>query len=123
FEFDDFEITFGTAIRWITIDASFSDHHGAEVFQVPITVTNIGDETDGLNMFSFTQFSPDGNSQDFFSLFLVDDDVTTAGSIRPGGTQESYMSFLYEGNGDYVVEFSVLFSNEVVEVVLPITQP
>jgi len=123
FEFDNLEIVFGTAVRWATIDASWSDHHGAEIFQVPITVTNIGNETASLNMFSFTQFAPDGNSQDFVSFLLVDDDITTAGSMRPGGTQNAYMTFLFEGDGEYVVEFSELFSSTAVEVVLPITQP
>ncbi|MCL2606841.1 MAG: hypothetical protein FWD93_06150 [Coriobacteriia bacterium] len=120
FTFDDLEITFGDDITWETLENQFSDLDGDDVFLVPITITNTSDETHGLNMFFYTQFGPDGNNLDTTSAFF-DGDVAFAGDMRTGATQESFMSFHYVGDGDYVVEFNALFG-DTTEVILPISK-
>ena len=121
FTFDNLEITFGSDVTWGTLENQFSDLDGEDVFMVPITIVNIGDDTHGLNMFFFTQFGPDGNNLDDVSAFFMDEDVSFAGDMRSGATQESVMVFHYVGDGDYIVEFSELLG-DTTEVVLPIAQ-
>jgi len=104
FEFDDFEITLGDSISWTTLENQFSDMDGSDVFYIPITLTNLSDETQGLNMFSYTLFGSAGTQLDSVSSFF-DDDVAWAGDMRPGATLESNLHILYDGDGEYYIEF------------------
>jgi hypothetical protein len=105
FEFDDLEITFGTQLSWDDVENRFSEYDGATVFRLPITITNRSDETHGLNMFSYTQFGPNGAQLEPISSFF-DNDVDWSGDMLSGDTQEAYMHFLFDGNGDYKIEFN-----------------
>ena len=117
-EFDDLEITFIDDVAWSTIDNEFSDINGAVVFFAPIVVKNMKNETHGLSLFYYTQYGSKGTGLDNVG-FYFDGEVAFAGDMRPGATQETFMSFLYDGDGDYYVEFSELFG-DTVEVKLPI---
>jgi len=117
-EFDDLEIVFGNDIVWTEVSNQFSDKDGMEVFLVPMTVKNIKDETHGLNMFYYSQYGTNGTNLDSVGTFF-DNEISLAGNLRPGATQEVYMAFLYDGDGDYYVEFSTMFG-DTIEVKLPI---
>ena len=103
--FDGLEITLHSDIDWVSIDHSFSDHHNANVIRLPITVTNLSDHTHGLNMFTFTLFGTAGTTLDTISAYFMDDDISWAGDMRSGATQDSFMHILYDGDGEYVIEF------------------
>lgn len=119
FIFDDLEITFGTEINWTTLSNQFSDFNGRDVFYIPVTVTNISDGTHGLNTFWGTVFGIDGTRLENIS-FYFNDDIALAGNMRSGATQTAYWHFLYEGSGDYVIEFDD-FSQQV-ELVITINR-
>jgi hypothetical protein len=119
FTFDNLEITLGTNIEWSVVVNQFSDKNGSDVIKLPITVKNLKDETHGLNMFYFTFFGPDGTKLDSVSSFFMDDSIDFAGDMRSGAIQNAFMYILYDGNGDYFVEFSMLFGNTI-EVKVPI---
>ena len=121
FEFDDLEITFYDAIEWVTVENQFSDHHGADVARVPMSITNMRDDTHGLNMFLFDIFGSNGTRLDNMSAWFTSDDVSFAGDMRSGATQNTYMHILYDGDGDYYVEFSQIFG-PTTEVRLPIAR-
>ena len=104
FVFDDLEITFFDAIEWDVLDNQFSDLNGAAVAKIPMTIKNISDKTHGLNMFYYKQYGPDGNSLHSVSAYF-DGEVGFAGDMRVGATQETFMTVLYQGDGDYFVEF------------------
>ena len=108
FEFDDLEITIHDQFGWTTLENQFSDLDGSDVFYLPITVTNLHDETHGLNMFTYRFFGSNGLQLDNVSAFF-DNDIAWAGDMRSGATLESYIYFLYDGDGEYVVEFFQLF--------------
>ena len=117
-EFDDLEIVFGSEITWTAVSNRYSDKDGLDVFLVPVTVKNIKGETYGLNMFYYTQYGSQGTKLDSVG-FYFDGEISSAGDMRSGATQESVMAFLYDGDGDYYVEFSTLFGSAI-EVRLPI---
>jgi len=98
------EITFGTSVSWLTIDNTWSQHHGAVVFSIPISITNIGTETGGLNPFDFNLFGSNGLR--LGSVGTLDGDITWEGNMRPGAIQEGYLHFLYVGDGQYAIEFA-----------------
>ena len=116
--FDDLEISFGDTVTWTAVENQFSDKNGMPVFLVPITVKNVKGETHGLNMFYYAQYGSKGTTLDGVGSYF-DKEISYAGKIRPGATLESFMAFLYDGDGDYYVEFSKLFG-EKTEVKLPI---
>lgn len=104
FKFDDLEITIGTEIGWSTLENQFSDLNGSDVVRVPVTVKNIGQETHGLNMFYYTMYGSKGTELPIVGTYF-DDSTTEAGNMRPGGSQNAYFYMLYDGDGDYFIEF------------------
>jgi len=116
--FNDLEIVFGSGITWTAINNQFSDKNGATVFLVPVTVKNVKGETHGLNMFYYDQYGSKGTRLDGVSAYF-DGEITFAGDMRSGATQTSFMAFLYDGDGDYYVEFSTFFGKPI-EVRIPI---
>lgn len=104
FTFDGLEITIGEGVKWVKVDNRFSDKDGSNVAELPITVKNISDESHGLNSFSYTFYGPDGTELDsVFSYF--DNDVFSAGDMRPGASMQTYLHLLYTTEGDYYIEF------------------
>lgn len=104
FTFDNLEITISDNISWDKVDNQFSDHNGKTVVRVPVTIKNISDDTHSLNMFYYKVYGSQGNELDSVS-FLFDDVVDKAGDMRSGATQNTSFVFLYDGDGDYYIEF------------------
>jgi len=121
FVFNDLEITFFDDVEWVTVENRFSDRDGAYVARVPMSITNLRGETHGLNMFSFNHFGTAGTRLDSVSSFFSDYDVSFAGDMRSGATQNTHMHILYDGSGDYYIEFSQLFG-PTTEVRLPLSR-
>ena len=99
------EITLGTDISWMEVTNQWSQHFGATVFSVPISITNIGSESGGLNPFDFNMFGSDGLSLDSVGSSF-DTDITWEGNMRPGATQTGSLYFLYVGDGQYAIDFA-----------------
>jgi hypothetical protein len=116
--FDELEIVIGDQIKWTKLDNQFSDKNGADIAEVPVTIKNLSDETHGLNLFYCNFYGPNGTKLDTVSTYF-DNDACTAGDMRPGATQNGFFHILYNGDGDYYVEFNALIGDKV-EVKLPI---
>jgi len=119
-EFDDLEIVFWNDIEWTIVSNQFSDKDGMDVFLVSMTIKNTKEETHGLNMFYYTRYGSQGTKLDDVGTFF-DGEVGLVGNMRSGASQETFMAFLYDGDGDYHVEFSTMFG-DVIEVVIPINK-
>jgi len=121
FQFNDLEIMFGDTFGWTTVTSQFSEYFGAEVFYLPISVTNLREETHGLNMFAVNHFGAEGTS---LSLFFggFNSEANWSNNMRPGVTQEGNIYFLYDGDGEYVAEFTFGFGRSV-EVVFQVEKP
>lgn len=120
FEFDNLEITLGTDIAWDVIENEFFELNGAAVFSLPITVTNLSERTRKFDMFSYIQFSPTGEKLVSISSFFVDNAIDWSDDISPNETVEAYMYFLFDDNGEYVIEFDN--SSERIKIVFDIQQ-
>lgn len=119
FVFDDFEITFDSNITFDTVNNQFSDYNGKDVIKFPVTIKNIGGNTHGLNIFYYKFYNPAGTESKSISNYF-EDDVAKAGDMRSSATQYTYMHVLYEGDGDYYVEFVKKNINKI-EVKLPVS--
>jgi len=112
FEFDGFEITIADDVAWGTISDEWSDHDGESYFFVPITATNNGDETNSLG-WNFSIFNPSGATSEDITFDIEVEDFSRTGDIRAGGTITGYIHFLFEGDGDYTIEFDSWESNNI----------
>ena len=122
FKFDDLTITIGDSYTWTEVDNAYSGYDHQPVAVVPISVTNNDSESHGLNMFYLRYFGSKGAELDsVWTYFMEDSDsVEMAGKLRPGASGTSYMYLLYDGDGDYYVEFDNMFDK--VEVKIPISK-
>ena len=123
FVFDNLEITFINETEWVILDNEFDENHGADVLRIPMTVKNISEETYGLDSASYTIYGPKGTQLDLVN-FYFDNNVSDAGDMRSGAVQDTNMYVLYDGDGDYYIEFEELFTlaETKVEVKLPIAK-
>ena len=107
FHSESFEITIHNRIGWTTADLP-GDNFGRDVFYLPMSITNITNETRSLWTGSVRQYSPDGlmfrhhfmrppSSRGERNHFYAD--------IHPGVTQEFNLHFLYVGEGEYQINF------------------
>lgn len=117
-DFDKLEITIGDSFDTTTVDNQFSDYYGETVIALPVTVTNHKGESGSLNMFYVKFFGANGTELKSVNAYFMDDDILWAGDARDGATQEGYFHFLYDGDGEYVIEFNN--HSKKVEVKLPI---
>ncbi len=124
FVFDDLEITIGNAedVTWTTIDNEFSENNGKDVIVLPVTVKNLKSESHSLNMFYYKIYGSAGTEADTASAYFSDSDIEFAGDMRSGASITSAFHIVYDGDGDYYIEFSEMLSSEKIEVKLPIAK-
>lgn len=118
FVFDDLEITIGSEMSWTTVDNQFSEFYKQDVIKIPVTIKNLDDETNSLNVFFYKYFAPDGTEiTDKLSTYF-DDDVFYSGDLRSGATINTFFHILYKGDGNYYIEFEIF--EDPISVKLPI---
>jgi len=120
FKFDGLEITFGTDVRIVIHESNsiFDMNKTKEVVRVPIAVKNIKEESNALKRWDLTFFGPQGIEIEDMSRHFSDNIKND--NIR--SSVEIYYSlyFLYEGNGDYFIEFNDY--GRKTEVKVPVTK-
>lgn len=119
FDFDGFQLTFGTKIGWDKINNQFSEQNGKDAFYIPITITNNTGKTSSLNMFYYKVFGPSGLQLDSISAYFKNT-LEFLGDMRNGAKAEARLYVLYDGNGDYYVSFDNW--KEKLEVKVPIAK-
>lgn len=117
FEFDNLQLTIGDTIGWDVVANQYSDNNGAEVVTIPVTVKNIGDETNSLNMFFYKFFGSKGTTLDTVGSYF-DDDADSLGDLRPDAEINGNFHMMYDGDGTYYIEFDN-FSDKI-EVEIPV---
>jgi len=120
FEYDGLEVTVGDSYLFDKVENKYSDLDGKELIKIPITVKNVSDETNSLTTSQINQFGPNGTEVD--SLFIGDDDdLAVSSDLRPDASYTKYYHILYDGDGEYVLEFSD-WPNKSIEVKINITK-
>jgi len=123
FEFDNFKIEIGSRddTIWRQVDNRFADKNGADVFGIPVTFTNLGDNTGTLSSSRYKFFGPDGREIRSISSYFREDDIWSQGDMRPEASQQGYLMIEYVGDGDYIIEFS-FWSESSIDVILTVTK-
>lgn len=104
FTFDDLEIVIGKDYTFDTVKNRYSDYNNQTVIKLPITVKNVGNETNSLNMFSYDVFGSNGIEIKTLGSYF-DENIDYAGELRPGASYTKYMYIQYDGNGTYGIDF------------------
>lgn len=122
FMFRDFEIEIGSAddVIWRTVENSRNDYFGNDVVGIPVTMTNFSGETGRLNSFSYKFFGSEG-TQLSSVIGHSDYHIWDQGDMRHEASQEGFFMLMYDGDGDYIIEFSSP-GEDTIEVVLPINK-
>jgi len=110
FIFDEFEVTIGDGYDWRVVDYDErSTINGLDVIRIPVTITNVSEETRKFNVYNIKVYCPCDISVNFSGLmvhFYDDDNIDRAGSMRSGATvSDKYIHFFYDGDGYYHVSF------------------
>ena len=119
FTFDGFEITISNNIEWATVENQFAEENGMDVALVPVHIKNNSGETGMLNMFYYKFFGPSGVELSSLAGYF-ENTLDFSGELRDGAETDSYFALLYEGDGDYYIEFDNY--SDKLEVKLPITK-
>lgn len=105
FEFDDFEISINNNYSFVKVKNRYSEYNGKTVVKIPITVKNIADETSGLNMFDYKLYGSNGTELRNVAAYF-DNSIDYAGDLRPGASYTKYLYYVYDGDGEYALEFN-----------------
>lgn len=104
FKFDDLEITFSDKYSFTKVKNEYSDHNGKTVVKIPVTVKNLKNETHSLNMFYYNVYGSKGTRVETVGSYFTED-LEFAGDLRSGASYTKYLYFIYDGDGEYVIEF------------------
>lgn len=118
FKFDGLEMVLDYGIQFKTIENRYSEYNGETVIAIPTSVKNISGKTHGLNTYTYRHFGPDGTQTPTSISVYFQDSVDDIGDMRNGAIDYGYMYILYEGDGDYIVEFNNY--TERIEVTIPV---
>lgn len=102
--FDGLELTFDSTYSFVTLDNMFSEYDGRAVIQLDVNIKNISTDKNSLNMFFYTLFGSKGIQLDNISAYF-DNNVDWAGELKPGASYKLYFYILYDGNGNYSIDF------------------
>lgn len=116
--FDDFEITF-KSVKVQKVDSVIADYEDAVLFEVDIK--NMSDKSKGFYSAYLKCFNPSGIETDNLWIY-IDDSLNSLNEMRSGATQTGYLTFGYDGDGEYILEFDRLI-DEMQEVIINVTQP
>lgn len=114
FTFDDLELTFDTTYSFATINNQFSDYNEASAIKLGVTVKNLSSENKSLNMFFYKFFGSQGTELDGVASYF-DDSVDFAGELKPNASYKKYFYILYDGDGQYSIDFDNFSQESSVE--------
>ena len=102
--FGGLELTFDTTYTFTKVDNRYSEKNGQSVIKLGVTVKNVSSEKNHLNMFYYDLFGSQGIELDSISSYF-DDDIDSAGDLKPGASYKAYFYILYDGDGKYSIDF------------------
>lgn len=120
FEFDGYTVVFSPNYSFDKVSNQYSDLNNSDVVVFTLTVTNNNTETGMINPFYISLFGTSGSELDDCSAYFDNDLLFGTGKIRSGATADATLHALYDGDGDYYVEFDNF--SEKVEVKLPVVK-
>ena len=105
FEFSNMQITIGTDYTFTTLNSSNSTKNGMILVKLPITVKNLSNDENHLNMFYSNIYDPSDKKLTKQSSYF-DDTIDYADDLKSGESYTKYYYFEYTTDGTYKVKFN-----------------
>ena len=105
FEFSNMQITIGTDYTFTTLNSSDSTKNGMTLVKLPITVKNLSNDENHLNMFYSNIYDPSDKKLTKQSTYF-DDTIDYADDLKSGESYTKYYYFEYTTDGTYKVKFN-----------------
>ena len=105
FEFSNMQITIGTDYTFTTLNSSNSTKNGMILVKLPITVKNLSNDENHLNMFYSNIYDPSDKKLTKQSSYF-DDTIDSADDLKSGESYTKYYYFEYTTDGIYKVKFN-----------------
>lgn len=105
FEFSNMQITIGTDYTFTTLNSSDSTKNGMTLVKLPITVKNLSNDENHLNMFYSSIYDPSDKKLTKQSTYF-DDTIDYADDLKSGESYTKYYYFEYTTDGTYKVKFN-----------------
>ena len=105
FEFSNMQITIGTDYAFTTLNSSDSTKNGMTLVKLPITVKNLSNDENHLNMFYSNIYDPSDKKLTKQSSYF-DDTIDYADDLKSGESYTKYYYFEYTTDGTYKVKFN-----------------
>ena len=105
FEFSNMQITIGTDYTFVNLNSSDSEKNGMILVKLPITVKNLSDEENHLNMFYSNIYDPSDKRLTKESTYF-DDTIDYADDLEKGESYTKYYYFEYTMDGTYKAKFN-----------------
>jgi len=99
---DGLQFTFEDNITGGRIDNYWSLRDGQAYINVPVEVENVSDEVVDFFRFGIREYDPAGIELDRIVTTSVNS-IRLMGALRPGEIYTGYVSFIYDGDGDYTL--------------------
>lgn len=111
FTFDGLEITLDKEYTFVTVNNQYSEYNNKDVVKIGANVKNISDEKNYLNMFYYSLFGSKGTKLSRITAYF-DESIDYAGKLKPGASYYKYFYILYDGDGEYSIDFDN-YSDEI----------
>lgn len=105
FAYDGLALVVSPEYSFDTINNQFSEYNGDTILVVPITVRNDSSDTKTLNMYAYKVYGSKGVELAKPSTYFLDDAVDFGGDLRPGAQYTKNIYAVYDGDGEYVIDF------------------
>lgn len=118
-EFDGLEITLDKEYSFVTIDNRYSEYNNSDVIKIGANIKNVSSDKKKLNMFNYSFFGSKGTQLSRVSSYF-DESVDYAGDLKPDASYYKYFYLLYDGDGEYSIDFDNY--SEEIEVEFDVTK-
>lgn len=102
--FDGLELTFDSNYSFATVENRYSEYNGKSVIRLGVNVKNVSTKKNSLNMFYYDLFGSQGTQLNSITSYF-DDAIDYAGELKPEASYKSYFYILYDGDGNYSIDF------------------
>ncbi len=104
FEFDGLEITLDTTYTFVKVENKYSEYNEKPVIKLGANIKNISSEKNSINMFFYKLFGSQGTELKSITAYF-DNTVDYSGELKPGASYKAYFYILYDGDGEYSIDF------------------
>ena len=102
--FDGLEITLDKEYSFVTIENRYSEYNNSDVIKIGANIKNVSSDKKKLNMFNYSLFGSKGTQLSRVSSYF-DESVDYAGDLKPDASYYKYFYLLYDGDGEYSIDF------------------